>query len=283
MSPKTPNATSPIPAGVKTVITPRVPQDIIDEILDHLAANSDSESLKACALVSRSWIPSCQQHLFHTIDFTSRSMDGWSNTFPVPEESPAHRVRDLRIWIEGLSHVPDKFFGHTPSFTNARKLSFLGPGRLLEFRTLSRWRLPESATSLTIDTAVVTLVEIRNIMAQLPNLDDLSIWGPMAPVERGGLLGIGTALRGRFGGKLVLRGLHCANKGFMDMLLKIPTGLHFTEVDIRCARKCLPSIVRFVEVCGETIVKLSSTVNSSCMFHSFSQSGWSQYHYCAKY
>ena len=44
------------------------------------------------------------------------------------------------------------------------------------------------------------------------------------------------------------------------MLLEIPSGLRFTETQIHCTQECLPSTIRFVEACGETVVKLSYSV-----------------------
>ena len=36
----------------------------------------------------------------------------------------------------------------------------------------SCWKLPKSVTSLIIHSRMVNLVQVRDIMAQLPNLDD---------------------------------------------------------------------------------------------------------------
>ena len=61
------------------VIVPRIPQDITDEIPDNLATNF--RSLRACLLVSKSWIQPCRPHHFHTVDFTSRNMGRWFKAF----------------------------------------------------------------------------------------------------------------------------------------------------------------------------------------------------------
>ena len=79
----------------KVVVTPRIPQDIIDEILDHLVTDSGARYLRTCALVSKSWIPSCRRHLFRVGSFTAASLREWLKKFPVPEDSPAHYVRDI--------------------------------------------------------------------------------------------------------------------------------------------------------------------------------------------
>ena len=185
---------------------PTIPQDIVNEIADHLAIDSDFRSIRACALLSKSSVQPCRRHLFCIATFTPRGVDGWFNAFPVPEESPAHYVKDLRIWVGGAGCVPEKFFKHLSWFTNVEKISLLGHGGTPLMRRTSLWRLPKSATSLTIDTDVVTLVQVRDIIAQLPSLDNLSLLGSLVGVERGELLGIGTVLRGRLDGKLILSG-----------------------------------------------------------------------------
>jgi len=257
----------------KTTAIPRIPPEIIDEILGHLITDSAAASLRSCSLVSRSWVPPCQRHIFRTVVFASNDVDRWFKTFPVPEESPARHVRDLRIWIGGHTRVPEKIFECTPWFTNMRNLYLLGYWGSPALRIPSVWRLPLSVTSLTVNTNVVTLIQIRDILAQLPNLNDLSLSGSLVPVGAKSLVGIGVALKARFDGRLQLCGGY-AQKDAINMLLEIPTGLHFTEAQIRCTHKCLPSAVRLAEACGETLVKLTQTVTFQLegRCHHFSQS-----------
>ena len=93
------------------MVIPRIPQEIIGEILGHLnASDSDLRALQLCALVSRSWAPSCRRHLFRTIVFTSQKMAKWLEAFPVPEESPACHVRDLSVAIGMYDSTRGKFF-----------------------------------------------------------------------------------------------------------------------------------------------------------------------------
>jgi len=186
---------SPASTDTKTIVTPRIPQDIIDEILDHLAADSDTQSLQTSAIVSKPWVQSCRRHLFHTVLFTSENTDKWFATFPVPGESPAHYVRNLHIWITGGSGVSEKFFGHVQQFTDAERVFLLGYGRLSFSPGPPFWKLPQSVTALTIETSAITLVQVRDIIAQLPNLDNLSLSGPLAVEDRRGLPGIGRTLR----------------------------------------------------------------------------------------
>jgi len=264
---------------------PAIPLDIVNEIADHLASDSDFRSIRAiraCALVSRSWVQPFQRHHFRVISFDSRSVDRWIKTFPVPEESPACHVRDLRVWIEVGSRALEKCAEYTPWFTNVEKLSLLGDGGLPLLRGSSFWRLPESVTTLAIDMGKITLVQVRGIMAQLPNLDNLilSAAESLSRVDTRELSGIGTVLQRSFRGRLVLY------NGFVDedvinMLLETPSGLRFTEVQIHCfTPERLPSAVRLTEACSRTLEKLSYKVTSQCKPPPFFYSSWLL---CAEY
>ena len=262
----------PTSRNIETNVVPRIPQEIINEILVHLAtdpASSANLSLRSCSLVSKSWVSPCRQHLFYTIFFFSpKHIDKWLRTFPVPEESPAHYVRDLSIWLGGGDCVPEReIFKYTSWFINVEKLTLSGYGAFSLSRTTSLWRLPQSVTSLAIQTNMLTLVDIRDIMAQLPNLDHLSVSGHLVD----GVVppGIGTALRGRFSGKLRLS----AREDFVNMLMEVPNGLHFTEVDIFGEHKSLLSTVRLADACGDTVAKLKYVTSTHGKSHSF-LSGW---------
>jgi len=71
-----------------------------DLAMDYLAIDSDFGSLQSCALVSKRWVPPCRRHLFHTIAFSSNDMTRWFKLFPLPEKSPAHYVRELRVSVD---------------------------------------------------------------------------------------------------------------------------------------------------------------------------------------
>ena len=192
----------------------------------------------------------------------------WLDRFPLPEESPAHLVKDLYVWIGAHYYVPDKFFEYTLWFTNAKSLSLLGYKGVVMMQRPSLWRSPQSVTTLTVKTGWISLVEIRDIMAQLPNLDSLWLSGALFADGRVSQ-GIGTVLRGRFGGKLRLCNRY-AGEHVTNMLLEIPTGVHFTEFQIECPRKLLPSNARLLEACGNTLVRLSYMVDFERESHSFS-------------
>ena len=175
------------------------------------------------------------------------------------EQSPAHHLRDLRVQVGGADSVPDKLFGWIPRFTNMEKMLLFGDGWAASSLRPSLWRLPQSITSLTINTNVFTFVQVWDIMTQLPNLADLSLSGSRASTHESVSPETGKPQRGRFGGRLLLRGGY-ASKDVMDALLEIPAGLRFTEVAIFCGRDLLLSAVSLVEACSKTLVKLSQSV-----------------------
>ena len=194
-------------------------------------------------------------------------MKRWLKAFPVEEESPANHVRDLHIWIGGYDCVPEAFFEYTSWFVNVKSVALTGNGMDSPLRVPSLWRLPQSVTSLTTNTDMFTLVQIRDIMAHLPNLDNLSLSGTPIAANKDMLPGIGTTIKCRFGGRLQLFGEYVSEE-FINMLLEIPTGLHFTGVGVHGTHECFPSTVRLAEACCETLVDLSYTARCHGKSHS---------------
>ena len=115
-------------------------------------------------------------------------------------------------------------------------------------------------------------------MVHLPNLNDLILSGDViAPgYEPTGLsLGLGAGLRGRFGGELQIKDGHTVSKRFVDMLLEVPTGLHFTKVCIHVDFPGLPQTVRLAEACCRTLVDLSYSCSTySGKSHPFRSPGF---------
>ena len=247
--------------AVVVPMAPRMPQEIIDEILDYL--ETDFRSLESCSLVSKSWVTSCRRHLFHAIIFTWTTIPRWVEVFPVPEESPAHHVRDLRFSIRCFFKIPEGFSEHVPWFTNVEKVTWSGEMGLRRlYQMLSLGRLSQSVTSLSLAWDEEALLQIRDILLLFPNLSNLKLVGSFAGSRP---QGIGTVLSGRLCGRLQLFTFEKDHRSdVVEMLLEAPAGLHFTEVEIRSCYECLLSTVALVEACGETLVKFSYTVENHC-------------------
>ena len=263
-----PKPEHPTSANTKATV-PRIPQEIIDETLDHLnpTIDSDFKSLQSCALVSKSWFPSCRRCLFHTVFFTWNNMNRWLETFPVPEESPAHLVRDIRISSGSYIVFPTAFLEYVQWFPNVRVVMLLG------YKIFDRvdhlWGsspVPHSTTSLIFgpDSLPSMAVQIQDVAVGIPTLEkhgDLVLSGPLVWMDRWAVPGIEGLLGGRLGGGLRIFGEHLASGSVLNRLLHVPSGLHFTHLDILCLRECLLSTVRLAEACSETLVGLSYRVS----------------------
>ena len=270
-----------VPMVSKTPQDPKIPNEIIDEILNHLIANSGSwndppvqRSLRSCSLVSKSWVPSCRRHLFHIIIFTSRKIARWLETFPVPEESPAYYVKDLRFSLS----APEEFFQHTPWFTNAEKMT-MRTDLAVTFPSLGISlfaRLPQSVKSLAIkaDDSDIDLMQTRDIMAYLPNLNDLILSGTVVARSEYGkaLPGLGTTLRGRFCGEFRIMDGHISEY-LVNMLLEVPTGLHFTKLYVHADHPCLFWTMRLAEACCKTLVNFLYSCLKKSKSHPFQSPG----------
>ena len=94
-------------------------------------------------------------------------------------------------------------------------------------------------------------MQVWDILAQPPNLDDLSMSGIFMDSRE--LSGIGTVLRGRFGGRLLLHG------GYIGCYWRSHLGCTFPKC--RCVTRASASLPMFMlaEAFGKTLVKLLHT------------------------
>ena len=87
---------------------PRLPQEVCDYIVDLLY--DDPETLKRCCLVSKSWVPRTQKHLFARVFFKSADYPKWRKTFPDPTDSPSCYTQTLVVdgglgGAEGMRYI----------------------------------------------------------------------------------------------------------------------------------------------------------------------------------
>lgn len=242
---------------------PRVPQELVDEILDHLA--KDMTSLRSCSLVSKSWIHPSRRHLFATLFLTASDITKWSRTFPNPENSPAKHVRDLSFcFIQ--PNVPIHFADRMPYFSNVQQLTLIGRVATDPSFISALGHLPPTIRSVDVTFSKVLSTHVTSVVQQLPNLDNLSLMS----AEWGGAIqqGTGTLIQSRLSGKLRLR-RKSAHSDLLNMLMEVPTGPQFAEVEIRDASmSCFPASIKLVRTCQDTLTKLhfSTLVQGSSFF-----------------
>ena len=101
-------------------MSPSLPPEILDLIFDHL--HNELNTLRACCLVSKSWIMPARRQLFSCVKFCSSgpTLKSWMRAFPDPSNSPALHTQTLRLfhletvntvvsdarpWVRAFSHI----------------------------------------------------------------------------------------------------------------------------------------------------------------------------------
>jgi len=236
--------------------TPRLPQELLDEIMDHLA--DDSISLRRCSTAARDFVPPCHRHLFRRVVFRPDNIPTWKTTFPDPSISPAPYTREMRIHLG--SDAPMQLEEYMPYFSNARDLTLIG-GKCENRDWISKiGRLPTSIRSLTMKFVSVADVQVFRIMEQLPNLDDLSLCTFKGTCF---VAGAGEVLRGRYSGKLDLLLVEDFHASIVRSLLKAPGGLAFRSIKAFCnTEDDFPVYMDLVATCRDTLVDLDISVSA---------------------
>ncbi|TCD64220.1 hypothetical protein EIP91_004355 [Steccherinum ochraceum] len=95
--------------------THHVPQELVDMVLDHL--HEDKRTLKACTLVSPSWLDTSRHHLFYDLTVPvsedTKSFDAFTD-FLINTPLIATYIRDLRLRHGSTSLEPFAFFTAVP-------------------------------------------------------------------------------------------------------------------------------------------------------------------------
>ena len=72
-----------------------LPQEIKDHVIDLL--RDDDETLKSCALVSRSWLRQCQKHLFAEVEIGHHYLMKWCRSIVPGEDGLSSFTRKLEV------------------------------------------------------------------------------------------------------------------------------------------------------------------------------------------
>ena len=103
-----------------------LPPELLDLFVDHL--HNEPATLKACRIVSKSWVSRSRKYIFAHIRLRppKRSVELWKQTFPDPSNSLAHYTRNVSFlqpssaafvnpdvigWICSFRHVEHLFLG----------------------------------------------------------------------------------------------------------------------------------------------------------------------------
>ncbi|KAF9780892.1 hypothetical protein BJ322DRAFT_288059 [Thelephora terrestris] len=225
-----------------------LPPEIFDLIIDCLC--NEPATLKACCLVSKSWVPRTRKHLFASVylHICRSTIRLWMKAFPDPSNSPAHYTRHLWIseqlaaestWIRFFCRV-ERLTVHAFDWdetVEAPLVRLHGLSPTLKYLHLVHYSIP--------------LSDILDLVCSFPLLEDLTLRCEGSERDRDGWVAPSTSPK--FTGTLFLMDeIRSAARG----LLALPGGLHFTNVVLLCPIEHAESAMDLVSRCSDTLESL---------------------------
>ena len=263
---------NPGPSDQRAAVTPitlyqkmscSLPPEIVDLIIDHL--HDEPATLKACCLVSKSWIQRTRIHLFVDIKFhpLGRRVSRWRETFPDRTNSPAHHTRTLSICHPQLITAADV---HT-LLTFCGVLQLTVDTDLWHDQRVSLVPLRGFPVLRSLHLTLTSLPdsEIFGLVCSLPLLEDLALVSRNRRRANGGWNIPPTSPR--LTGSLELRmieGIGSTTRRLLDL----PNGLHFTKIAVPWfSGGDILSTMYLVSRCSGTLESLDITNHLSSVFH----------------
>ena len=247
---------------MQTTMPCSLPPELLDLIVDHL--HDEPATLKACCIVSKSWVSRIRKHLSLTSDSIpqKRSVELWKQTFPDPSNSLAPYTRTISFLKPGsAAFVNPDVVDWTRSFHCVGGLFLNCYGR--DNNEVSLVQLHGfSSTLRTLSLEYPTSgPEIFNFIASFPLLEDLMLMTGSHSDDTGEWISPSTSPR--FTGSLEISG---EIPSITRWLCSLPGGLHFREVNSSFYDADTPSITGLVSKCSNTLEFLTI---SSCGFGAF--------------
>ena len=240
---------------VETTMLPSLPPEILDSIVDHLYGQPSE--LKACCLVSKSWVPRARRNLFAQIEFTSGQypIRSWMNAFPDPSSSPGHHTRSLHLFdlntIIAASLVAPTWVRH---FCHVEKLHVANialddptPVSLVQLYGLS-----PTLKYLILFNVSAPISEVLNLICSFPLLEELrfnhvTTWSDVD----------GRDIPSTSPGPT--RSLHLIdqNGSVTRELSKLPNDLHFARIAVLGYVENAKSLTDLILGCSDALESLS--------------------------
>ena len=243
-------------------MSPTIPPEILDLITDHL--HDEPTTLKACCIVSKSWVPRTRRHLFSHLKFNefTHSIKYWVKTFPNPVDSPAHYTHILHLsGVPTITTATTTACAWLHSFRCVVELRLeslpWGSDRvsLVQFKGFS-----PALRSLRLSKLSAPLPEVLDLIYSFPLLEDLWLdrvvtendvdqWDPPSTSPR-------------------LTGLLYLDKGSNPVARKLsnlPDGPHFSGISVVHSGRDPGPAVALVLRCVGTLKCLSVRYHSPCL------------------
>jgi hypothetical protein len=228
-----------------------LPPEILDFIADHI--RDEHATLKACCVVSKSWIHRTRKHLFARVSFYAPKshIDLWKKTFPDASASPAHHTRSLSIrGIPPITAVDMDAGGWISTFHNLVHLHL----ETLDSKDYQTSLALFQGLSPTLRSLRLTCTspDVLDLICSFPLLEDLAL----ISLSQGSDVWNIPPTSPKLTGSLDLRSfteIRPTARGLLDL----PDGLHFSKITVGCFTEDVESIMGLVSRCSDTLESLS--------------------------
>ena len=249
---------------------PHLPAELLDHVVDLL--QDEGDALKNCCLVSKSWIPRSQRHLFDRMQLFlgAATLRSWRTTFPDPSTSPARYTRSLYVEYPQVKTVDVESGGWIPTFSQVVHFEVMIPRprsdvdkpeiSLIPFHGFS----PE-LRSLRVASADFPSLPISNLIHSFPRLQDLAILPDTPDGPSNSFYTQPAIIKSPsplvFTGVLKLS-LEIGMSSIASRLLSLPNSLHFRELHLTLQKEGdILSTTALVKRCFPTLENLMITSN----------------------
>ena len=230
----------------------RLPLEIRDLIIDQL--HDEPTTLKACCLVSKSWIPRTRRHLFARVvfDTVDHPFTSWLKIFPDPSNSPARHTRSLSI--HRLPAVTTTDAGVAKCIRTFHNVVYLRFKHLIsaDYEALTLFNgFTHTVRSLRLAS---TFFEVFDLICSFPLLEDLALVSLRSEGDTDEWIAPSTSPK--LTGSLELsttNGIRFAVRRLLDF----PDGLRFAKITVSCFESDFEPATDLVSRCSGTLESLS--------------------------
>ena len=229
-----------------------LPPESHDLIVDFL--HDEEATLKACCVVSKSWVPRVRRHLFACIEFQTHPshIHLWMKAFPDPSNSPARYTCSLIIHGSLATIAPG--VNWIRAFSTIVNLRLYMDGES-DFSPILLHGFSHTLKSLHLSyKASLPPSEVFGFVCSFPLLEDPSL------VPSGGHTVVHEwdvpPTSPKFTGTLNLRTSYGVNS-VVQYLTELPGGPRFTKIEVFFTTSDAESVTNLVSNCSETLRSLS--------------------------
>ena len=246
-------------------MSPSLPPEILDLVVHHL--RNEPTTLKACCLVSKSWIPRARLHLFAQVSFGSvgHDIELWMATFPDPSSSPAHYTRRLNIFDLDITILASMgalaWIHHFRHIVELHLKPVLPVGSSIPVSIAQLRGLSPALRRLHLYRSTTPFLELLDFICSFPLLEDLTLRFVVATdgVDSGNV----DLASPKFTGTLSTMS---TDDPAVRGLLALPGGLRFTKIVIACTAGHAGLVNDLVSKCSDTLESLAVAYYSQGTF-----------------